>query len=234
MASRLRHKRDKPAKDSARIDNTMNATNIRNTTDRLTRRIRLIWRSPRIKRVRQTASAWRALPYSGPVVLVLGTLLATLFIIAFNQSVVMLLNPGLIYLPLIAMLAYHWRWQLAVVASILQLFCVYFFFIMPFGAFKSLDKTSMTQLIVLAAAMGFVLAMVQLAVYGRNKAERAAGRFAALNRVGSALASELDETRLPHLIAETARVLTGASFAAFTLRPVNERGEPLVPSEGHL
>ena len=228
MASRLRHK---PEKFDARIENTMNT---KKTTNRLTRQLYQVWRSPRIKQVRQIFSAWRVLPYSGPVVLVLGTLLATLFIMAFDRSVVTLLNPGLIYLPVIAMVAYHWQWRLALVASILQIFCVYFFFIAPFDAFKSLDKTSIVQLIVLAAAMGFVLAMVQLAVYGRNNAIQAAGRFAALNRVGSALASELDETRLLHLIAETARDLTGAGFAAFTLRPVNEIGEPLVPSEGYL
>jgi signal transduction histidine kinase/GAF domain-containing protein len=204
------------------------------TTNKLTRQMRLIWRSPRIKQVRHTARAWRDLPYSGPVVLVLGTLLATLFIMAFDRSVVTILNPGLIYLPVIAMLAYHWKWRLALAASIVQLFCVYFFFVAPFDAFKSLDSASITQLIVLAAAMGFVLAIVQLAVHGRNNAERAARRFAALDRVGSALASELDEARLLHLIAETARDLTGAVFAAFTLRPVNELGEPLVPSEGHL
>ncbi|MFL5652735.1 MAG: ATP-binding protein, partial [Ktedonobacteraceae bacterium] len=45
---------------------------------------------------------------------------------------------------------------------------------------------------------------------------------------------ELNETRLLHLIAETARDLTGAGFAAFTLRPVNELGQPLVPAEGTL
>ena len=196
--------------------------------------MRLIWKSPRIKQMRHTVRAWRDQPYSGPVVLVLGTLLATLFIMAFDRSIVTLVNPGLIYLPVIAMLAYHWQWRLALVASILQLFCVYFFFIAPFDAFKTPDKTSIAQLIVLAAAMVFVLAIVQLAVHGRNNAEHAAGRFVALNRVGSALASELDETRLLHLIAETARDLTGAGFAAFTLRPVNELGEPLVPSEGHL
>ena len=61
-----------------------------------------------------------------------------------------------------------------------------------------------------------------------------AERIAALSRVGAALMSELDEARLLHLIAETARDLTGAMFAAFTLRPVNEEGQPLVPSEGHL
>lgn len=196
--------------------------------------MRQIWRSPRIKRVRSAFGTWRGLPYSGPVVLVLGTLLATLFIMAFDRSVVRLLNPGLIYLPVIAMLAYHWKWHLALVASILQICCVYFFFITPFDALKPLDKTSIAQLIVLAAAMGFVLAIVQLAVHGRNTAEHEARRFAALNRVGSALASELNETRLLHLIAETARELTGAGFAAFTLRPVNELGEPLVPSEGYL
>jgi len=40
--------------------------------------------------------------------------------------------------------------------------------------------------------------------------------------------SALDETRL----VETACELTGAEFAAFTLRPVNDEGEPLVPAEG--
>ena len=64
--------------------------------------------------------------------------------------------------------------------------------------------------------------------------EQAVERFAALNRVGIALASELDEARLLHLIADTARELTGAAFAAFSIRPVNEMGEPLVPSEGNL
>ena len=67
-----------------------------------------------------------------------------------------------------------------------------------------------------------------------SSAEQAASRFAALNRIGIALSSELNETRLLHLIAETARDLTGAGFAAFTLRPVNELGQPLVPSEGNL
>src|SRR5258708_4158645 len=59
-------------------------------------------------------------------------------------------------------------------------------------------------------------------------------RFAALSRVGAALMSELDESRLLTLIAETARDLTDERFAAFTLRPVNELGQPAVPSEGYL
>lgn len=59
-------------------------------------------------------------------------------------------------------------------------------------------------------------------------------RFAALSRVGVALMSELDEARLLHLIAETACTLTGATFGAFTLRPTDQEGQPLVPSEGNL
>lgn len=58
--------------------------------------------------------------------------------------------------------------------------------------------------------------------------------FLALSRVGTALMSELDETRLLQLIAETASNLTGASFAAFSLRPTNELGQPVVASEGNL
>jgi signal transduction histidine kinase/GAF domain-containing protein len=57
-------------------------------------------------------------------------------------------------------------------------------------------------------------------------------RFAALSRVGVALLSELSEERLLHLIAEAACEITGATFAAFTLRPISETGQPLVPSEG--
>lgn len=61
-----------------------------------------------------------------------------------------------------------------------------------------------------------------------------AQRLVALSRVGVALMNERDERHLFHLIAETARDLVGATFTALTLRPVNEEGEPLVPSEGHL
>ncbi len=59
-------------------------------------------------------------------------------------------------------------------------------------------------------------------------------RFAALSRVGAALMSELDETRLLQLIAETACELTGAQFAAFSIRPTDEAGQPLVPADGKL
>jgi signal transduction histidine kinase/GAF domain-containing protein len=67
-----------------------------------------------------------------------------------------------------------------------------------------------------------------------SKRLSAVERIAAMSRVGAALMSELDEDRLLHLIAETACESTGAAFAAFTLRPRDDEGEPLVPSEGHF
>lgn len=209
----------------------MAATQSRN---KLEQQVNALWKSSPLARVRRLFFAWRAMPYSGIITLLLATVLVTLLILAFDRSVVALVNPGVIYLPVIAMIAYHWRWPLAVSGGLLQLFCIYFFFLQPFDAFKWLDAQEAGQLITLAAAMGFVLAIVQLARYGRSNAERAATRFEALNSIGAALTSELDETRLLHTIAETACHLTGASFAAFTLRPVNELGEPLVPSEGNL
>jgi GAF domain-containing protein len=59
-----------------------------------------------------------------------------------------------------------------------------------------------------------------------------ADRMAALSQVGLALMLELNETRLLQFIAQIACELTGAAFAAFTLRPHNEEGQPLLPSEG--
>lgn len=67
-----------------------------------------------------------------------------------------------------------------------------------------------------------------------SKQRSTAERFAALSQIGVALMSERDERRLLLTIAETARDLTGASFAAFTLRPTDELGRPTVPSQGNL
>jgi signal transduction histidine kinase/GAF domain-containing protein len=168
------------------------------------------------------------------VVLVIGMVLATLLIIVLDHTSLLLINPGLVYLPLVALLAYYWNWRYAAISALLQLFCVYFLFISPKNTLKPLDLEDVTQLVTLAAVTGFVIAIVQLARLRRLMAEHAAERLTALNRIGTALTSELDETRLLHLIAETARDLTGAGFAAFTLRPINELGQPLVPSEGNL
>jgi signal transduction histidine kinase/GAF domain-containing protein len=192
------------------------------------------WNSPRIAELRTAAARWRKLPYSGAIILVIGTLVGTLFIMALDRAVGPFPNPGLVYLPLVALLAYHWNWRYAAIATILQLFCVYYFFIAPQNTLKPLSPESAIQLVTLAAVAGFVLAIVQLARFRRAMAEHAAERLTALNRIGTALVSELDETRLLHLIAETARDLTKAGFAAFTLRPINELGQPLVPAEGSL
>lgn len=120
------------------------------------------------------------------------------------------------------------------IATVLELFCVYYFFISPANSLKPLAPQGTAELVTLAAVTGFMLAIVQLARFRRAGAEHAAERLTALNRIGASLVSELDETRLLHLIAETACDLTGAEFAAFTLRPINELGQPLVPSEGSL
>src|SRR5439155_2705743 len=80
----------------------------------------------------------------------------------------------------------------------------------------------------------FVLFLVQIARQRRTSAQYAAERLTLLNQVGVALARELEEERLLHLIAQTACTLTDASFAAFTMRPTDELGRPTVPSEGHL
>ncbi|HEX9133145.1 MAG TPA: GAF domain-containing protein, partial [Ktedonobacteraceae bacterium] len=201
---------------------------------KVARQLSTVWNSPRVAEIRAKVARWQKFPFSGVVVMVAGTALATLLIMALDETKLLLPNPGLVYLPLVALLAYYWDWRYGAIATLLQLFCVYFFFIPPKNAVKSLDLEGITQLVTLAAVTGFVLAIVQLARLRRAMAEHAAERLTALNRIGTALVSELDEKRLLHLIAETARDLTGAGFAAFTLRPINELGQPLVPSEGNL
>ena len=204
------------------------------STNKFTRQFAIVWNSPRVTELRATVAKWQKMQYSGTVILLIGTALATLLIMALDRTGVLLPNSGLVYLPLVAFLAYYWNWRYAVIATLLQIFCVYFFFIPPINTLKPLNTESFIQLITLAAATGFVIAIVQLARMRRLMAEHAAERLRALNRIGTALTSELEEERLLHLIAETARDLTGAGFAAFTLRPINELGQPLVPSEGNL
>lgn len=195
------------------------------------------WRSIALSHCRTVITHWQHIPYSGTVTLLMGTLLATLLILSINQFLVVLPDPGLVYLPLVAMVAYHWRARhalLAMLAVLFQLFCTYFFFLPPSGLWKLLTTQSIAQLLTLAGVTGFVLALVQLACERRSVAEQEASRLAALNRIGNALTSELDEARLLNLIAKTALDLTGAEFAAFTLRPTNELGHPQGPSEGRL
>src|SRR5258708_35582322 len=98
---------------------------------------------------------------------------------------------------------------------------MYVFFLPPAGIVKRLDARYVAELIALAAVIIFMLALVQLAANRRVQAEHEAGRFAPLTSIGTALASQLHEDRLRPRIAQTARQLTGAEFAAFTLRPVD-------------
>ena len=193
-----------------------------------------VWKAPQIVYWREVAAKWAKQASSGVVIMLLGMVVMTLLIFALDRMVGPLPNPGLIYLLLIAMLAYYWGWRHTLVAVLLELACIYYFFVSPAFAFKGLTEQSLTQLVTVTSVTIFVLALVGLARQRRALAEQRAAQLSALNRVGAALASELDEERLLHLIAETARDLTGAGFAAFTLRPVNASGQPVVPSEGNL
>lgn len=195
---------------------------------------REFWASPRVDPWRARMRGWLRDPLAGLVVLFGGMTFFTLSIILLERYMFQLPSPGLIYLPLIAMLAYYWGWRHAALGGLVEIICVYYFFTPPFAQIKRLTISSVDQLVTIAAVTGFVLMLVALARARRAAAEREAGRFAALHRVGASLSSELDESRLLHSIAQTARGLTGAGFAAFTLRPVDEFGEPLVPSEGNL
>jgi signal transduction histidine kinase len=141
-------------------------------------------------------------------------------------------SPGVAYLPLIAMLAYYWSWRLGVVATALQLLCVYFLFLPPEFTLQPRDPQDIAELLVLLAVSGYILALVQLAKRRRDAALREAERIKALNAVGIALAGEHDRDHLLQLIARTACELTGAGFAAFTLRPLDPAGQPLVPPLG--
>ena len=189
---------------------------------------------PLARQCRERVANWPERPYTGAVALIVGMIVFSLLIAVINRLVVPLPNPGVVYLPLIAMLAYHWSWRHGAVAGVLQIICVYVFFITPVLETKPLRAPIAEQLVTLALVDAFILALVQLARARNDLAEREAMRLAALNAVGAALASELDETRLLRLIAQTARDLTGAGFAAFTLRPLDAQGHPIVPAEGNL
>lgn len=193
--------------------------------------MRRVWGSETVLHVRGAIGEWRQRPYSGMVTLIAGSVVVTL-LVWLSTRFFQIPNIGVVYLPLIAMLAYYWRWRLAIIGCVAQLVCVYFFVLPPSGRFKSLDPHSAAQLLLLAAISVYVLLLVMLARNRRFAAEREVTRFAALNTVGTALSGELHESQLLQLIAQTACDLTGAGFAAFTLRPVDARGKLVGPSEG--
>lgn len=89
------------------------------------------------------------------------------------------------------------------------------------------QETARAQAGVQTIVLTFALAtLVEVALLGvvvvrwQRQAQRRA-QVEALNRVGAALAAELHQPRLLALIAQAARDLTGAGFAAFTLRPAD-------------
>ncbi len=192
---------------------------------------RRVWGSETVLHWRGVLAEWRQMPYSGMVTLIVGSALVTL-LVWLSTRFFQVPNVGVVYLPLIAMLAYYWRWRLAIAGCLVQLICVYFLVLPPSGRFKSLNPHSAAQLLLLAAISVYVLLLVMLARNRRFAAEREVARFAALNTVGTALSGELHESQLLQLIAQTACDLTGAGFAAFTLRPVDARGKLVGPSEG--
>jgi two-component system, OmpR family, phosphate regulon sensor histidine kinase PhoR len=201
-------------------------------------------RTRAVKTLQQARQSWlwreivrrfayfRAEPYSGPTTLVVGTVLITLLLVFLHRIIPQWPSPGVVYLPLIAMLAYYWSWGLGIVATALQLLCVYVLFLPPELTLRPRAPQDIAELLVLLAVSGYILALVQLAKRSRDAALREAARFAALNAVGIALAREHDRDHLLALIARTACELTGAGFAAFTLRPLDPAGQPLVPPHG--
>ncbi|HEU5347752.1 MAG TPA: histidine kinase dimerization/phospho-acceptor domain-containing protein, partial [Ktedonobacterales bacterium] len=193
--------------------------------------VRRAWKSPLISQVTHGIGKWVKEPYSGSVTLIAGSILIT-FLVLLSRQFFQVPNLGAIYIPLIAMLAYYWRWRLAIAAYVVQLLAVYFLLLPPNIGFKALDIHTAVQLLVLAGISVYVLLLVLLARNRRYAAEREVGRFAALNTVGTALSGEMHEGQLLQLIARTACDLTGAGFAAFTLRPVDAMGQPIGPSEG--
>jgi two-component system phosphate regulon sensor histidine kinase PhoR len=189
------------------------------------------WESPEVVRLRRLTLAARRASWSGTAVILAGAVFITLLILAL-ESLAHLPNRGVMYLPVVAFIAYYWDWWHGAVAALLDLCCIYFFLTLPFAALKPLAPDLTIALVTDAASIAFVLAVVQLAANRRALAEREAARFAALNSVGLALAGELNEERLLRLIARTACDLTGAGFAAFTLRPLDVSGRPLTPERG--
>ena len=194
---------------------------------------RIWWDAPAMMWLRRLTMNTRRAPWSGVAVIIGGAIMTTLFIMALDQ-LTYLPNHGIIYLPVIAFIAYYWDWWHGAIAALVDLFCIYLFFAQPFGHFKLLTPSVTAQLTTDAAVIAFVMAIVQLAASRRAMAEREATRFAALTSVGLALAGELNEERLLRLIARTACDLTGAGFAAFTLRPVDSGGRPMAPARGDM
>ena len=170
---------------------------------------------------------------------VAGLALALAVSLAIDHWMVPLTNPGWFFLPVVALVGYRWGWQLGGLATVGQVLLVWYFFTPPRFWQGLPGGDSAARLLTLAGGTLFVLALVDLAarqqraardlahentVLFRQEAERRE-HVEALNQVGASLSSELNKERLLQLIAQTARDLTGADFAAFTLRPEDGSSE---------
>lgn len=183
-------------------------------------------------RLPTTTAAGAALTIGG-----LALVLAVCF--AIDRWLVPLTNPGWFFLPVVALVGYRWGWRLGLLATLGEVLLVWWFFTPPRFWHGLPDSDGIARLLSLLGGTLFVLALVDLAAREQRAATRLANENAslfrqeaerrahveALNQVGAALSSELDKERLLQLIAQTARDLTGAGFAAFTLRPEDGSSE---------
>src|SRR5579883_484025 len=122
---------------------------------RINQWIRIVCESPYVMRWRTQAKRWLNLPFSGSMTLVGGMIVVTALIWSLDYLLVWLVNPGVIYLPLVAMLAYHWGLRQAIIATLLQLCCVYVFFLPPALWLKPLTAQGAAELLTLAGVTIF-------------------------------------------------------------------------------
>ncbi len=130
-----------------------------------------------LSRIDTFGSRLRVVPYAGGILAVCGTLLITLCLVGIDRWLIVLPNPGMLYLPLVALLGYHWGIRHALVSAVLQLLCISLFFL-PTAITR---PQGVAELVELAAVTGFVLLLTQLARYHHASAQRAVERLALLN-----------------------------------------------------
>lgn len=175
--------------------------------------------------------------WAGAAITTGGLAVALAICLIIDHWFVPLLNPGWFFLPVVALVGYRWGWRLGLVATAGEVALVWFFFTPPLFWQGLPDGEGTARLVVQAGGTLFTLALVDLAARQQRDATRLAeanaalfrqeaerrAHLEALHQVGAALSSELDKDRLLQMIAGTARDLTGAGFAAFTLR--HDQGE---------
>jgi PAS domain S-box-containing protein len=168
-----------------------------------------------------------------------GLALATAVCWVIDRWIVPLANPGWFFLLIVALVGYRWGWWLGLFATVGEVLLVWYFFTPPHFWQGLPNGEGAVRLLTLTGGTLFVLALVDLAARQQRAAAALAEENAtlfhqeaerrvhveALNQVGAALSSELDKERLLQLIAQTAHDLTGAGFAAFTLRPEDGSSE---------